>query len=507
MTFPTQALLLVGQPLTNTVTFLAPTSTFSVLADASSTTADPVPGNNANTQPTTVPADNLAPLAQNVVNTLQAPEGSTAAAPLPIRPLVATDADGTIASYTIAALPPPTQGVLYVFNGTTNVLLNTTNFPGLVLTPAQASNLRFDPAGTFIGNVFFNYFATDNAGAASAPALYTIPVGQDNNSFYAATPPRGGNSNQYQNNDVLAFLIDPNGALYNGSGLIYNASTGAQQPGTSNGLAPTGTNALLTPTSGPGSVAGPASNPTNALPPGTSLNPATGQIFVSNAALLPRVGVATPYTVNITTTDVFGGVTTQPVTFILGAYPLPVELISFAAKAVRNVDGQLNWRTASERNNDHWNIERSLNGRDFVKFAEVAGQGTKPAPTDYALTDANAAKLGATVYYRLQQVDTDGTTAYSPVQSVTFSKSAQPVIALFPNPATASTTLDLSALPTGTYTVTLTDLAGRLVRSFTTDGGLSRTLDVQELATGSYLLTVTGQGPDALHLVKRLTKE
>ena len=41
----------------------------------------------------------------------------------------------------------------------------------------------------------------------------------------------------------------------------------------------------------------------------------------------------------------------------------------------------------------------------------------------------------------------------------------------------------------------------------TTDGGLSRTLDVQELATGSYLVNVNGQGTDALHFVKRLTKE
>ena len=451
-----------------------------------------------------------APLARNVVNTLQAPEGNSATVPLPILPL-SGQAQGvaTLASYTILGLPLASQGVLYVFNGTTNVLLDATNFPGLVLTPTQAANLRFLPTGGYSGNATFLYLATDNAGTPSNAARYLVPVGPDVASAYATTPTKGG-STPYATNDVLAFVTDPNAAVYTPAGGLYNPTTGqlvGGGAGVSNGLPTSGTNALLTPTSGPGGVAGPSGNPTNALPPGTALNPATGQIFVSNAALLPRVGVATPYTVNITTTDVFGGVTTQPVTFILGAYPLPVELISFAAKAVRNLDSQLNWRTASERNNDHFDVERSLNGRDFVKFAEVAGQGTKTAPTDYALTDANAAKLGATVYYRLQQVDTDGTTAYSPVQSVTFSKSAQPVIALFPNPATASTTLDLSALPTGTYTVTLTDLAGRLVRSFTTDGGLSRTLDVQELATGSYLLTVTGQGPDALHLVKRLTKE
>ena len=507
--FPTQTSLVVGQPLTNTVTFLAPTTTFSVVADASSTTVDPVAGNSSATQPTTVPAANIAPVAQSIVNNLQEPEGSTAAAPLPILPLVGTDADGTIVNYIVAALPLTTQGVLYVWNGTANVPLNTTNFPGLELTPTQASNLRFDPAGSFIGNVFFNYTTTDNLGAVSAAALYTIPVGLDNNSFYAATPPKGGTPNQYQNNDVLAYLIDPNGAHYNGSGLIYNATTGAALIGTANGLPTSGTNALLA-SSGSGLV----SNPTNVLPPGTALNSITGLIYVSDRSMLPRVTVATTYSVNVVTTDVFGGTNVTTATFVLGAYPLPVELTVFAVKAVQNRDAALTWTTASEKNNDHFDVERSFDGQTFVNIGQVAGQGSKVTATNYALTDRNVApKATGLVYYRLWQVDADGTGNYSPVRTVVFTPAVTPTAAslsLYPNPAVMSTTLDLTALPVGQrYEVELTDMSGRLVARYQLEGGQTHPLDLTSLASGSYLVRVAGadaQGT-ARQFVKRLTKE
>ena len=173
-------------------------------------------------------------------------------------------------------------------------------------------------------------------------------------------------------------------------------------------------------------------------------------------------------------------------------------------------DGQLAWRTASERNADHWNIERSTNGRDFVKFAERAAQGTKTSPTDYALTDARIGQQFATVYYRLQEVDADGTTAYSPVQVVTFNKTTTPTpsFSLYPNPAVAEATLDLTALPTGTYRVTLVDMTGRLVQTLTLDAGLTHAVKLDHLASGSYLVLVQGTNEQAaLRLSQRLVKE
>jgi hypothetical protein len=98
--------------------------------------------------------------------------------------------------------------------------------------------------------------------------------------------------------------------------------------------------------------------------------------------------------------------------------PLPVELLAFTAEA-QQAAVALKWRTASEKNNDRFEVERSRDGHDFGRIATVAGQGTKASPTNYALLDEQLPGETRTLYYRLRQVDTDGTASYSPVRVVT----------------------------------------------------------------------------------------
>ena len=126
-------------------------------------------------------------------------------------------------------------------------------------------------------------------------------------------------------------------------------------------------------------------------------------------------------------------------------------------------------------------MERSLNGTDFVKISEVKGQGSKTTATEYALTDAGIGpKAKGLVYYRLKQVDADGTETYSPVRTVSFAAASAlaPAIGLFPNPATTGTQLDLSQLPTGRYEVSVLDATGRIVLNATLDAGLAHALDL-----------------------------
>ena len=458
---------------------------------------------------TTTPA-NQPPVAANVVNALQAPQGSTANQ-LFISPLQATDADGMVQTYQLAGTLPnaTTQGKLYYNNNADGVSGAFVALPiAQDLTPAQAAHLRFDPVTGYAGNVFFSYTATDNLGAVSNPALYTIPVGIDNASAYAYTPNKGG-STAYATGDVLAYVIDANGAKYNASGAMYDATTGKLSPvgSPSNGV----TSAVLTPTAGAGSAPAPAGNASNTLPTGVAINPATGQLYVQDASKLPAITTATTYSVNVTTTDVNGGLTTQLVQFTIGGYPLPVELTTFEAKAVQNRDGLLTWVTATEHNSDHFDLERSLDGQAFVKIGQVGGQGTKFSETHYTYTDAGIGRrVTGQVYYRLRQVDFDGTSAYSGVRVVTFTGNVAAAISLYPNPATASTTLDLTALPAAnTYQVLLLDATGRQVRSFAQAGSLAQRIDLSGLATGTYNVLVTGTQADGslLRQVFHLTKE
>ncbi len=494
ITFPTITSLQPGgaNSVTNSVIFTVPTgaTTFTVKGQVSATGDTAPSGNNVSSFTTTAPA-NLPPLAQDVVNYLQAPRGETAG-PLPIAPLQGTDIDGSIASFTVTQLPTAAQGLLYYLNGATLTLVAV----GQALTPSQAATLYFDPTPGYIGNVFFYFQATDNGNGTPANALssnvarYTIPVGQDNPSLYAALPTNPG---AYATNQTLANVFDNNGGKYTAAGAVDSGPNG-------NGLV----SAALTPTSGPGSAPAPSGNPGNALPPGTALDPATGRIYVSNPAQL----VPGTYTVNVTTVDLFGGTNTQPVTFVIGPYPLPVELLAFAAKAVQNADAALTWRTASERNSAYWSLERSADGKTFAAFARLDAQGNTSRPTDYRFVDRAAAQRGALAYYRLRQVDLDGRESLSPVQVVRFTGTLVPALGVYPNPATTSVSLDLSALPTGSYRLQVLDALGRTVRTQALPGGSNTPVNLANLATGQYLLQLSGQEANAgLVFRQRLTKE
>ena len=95
--------------------------------------------------------------------------------------------------------------------------------------------------------------------------------------------------------------------------------------------------------------------------------------------------------------------------------PLPVELLSFTAIR-RNDNVQLKWQTASETNNDFFNIERSEDGRHWQTLGKMDGAGNSSETLAYTWTDQSP--LRGLSYYRLKQVDFDGRYAYSWVRSV-----------------------------------------------------------------------------------------
>lgn len=92
------------------------------------------------------------------------------------------------------------------------------------------------------------------------------------------------------------------------------------------------------------------------------------------------------------------------------ATPLPVELTDFTGKRVQGVH-HLMWITRSELNNDYFEIQRSLDGESFVTIGRREGRGTTNETTDYTFVDEMP--LLGNNYYRLKQVDFDGTTSYS----------------------------------------------------------------------------------------------
>lgn len=109
---------------------------------------------------------------------------------------------------------------------------------------------------------------------------------------------------------------------------------------------------------------------------------------------------------------------------------LPVEFISFTGKA-NKTKVSLNWATATESNNSHFEVEHSLNGKDFKKIKEIKGAGTTQERQDYSYVYRQT--VGGLSYYRLKQVDYDGHFDYSEVISVIVN-APKAQYTLFPNP-------------------------------------------------------------------------
>jgi hypothetical protein len=117
---------------------------------------------------------------------------------------------------------------------------------------------------------------------------------------------------------------------------------------------------------------------------------------------------------------------------------LPIELVDFSAllKDSRTVD--LAWQTASEKDNDFFTIERSVDGENWAAIQEIDGAGNSTNLLNYATTDVVSEK--GIFYYRLKQTDFDGAYTYSDIRAVVVNQSSSKM-SVFPNPTNGSFTL------------------------------------------------------------------
>lgn len=109
---------------------------------------------------------------------------------------------------------------------------------------------------------------------------------------------------------------------------------------------------------------------------------------------------------------------------------LPIELLRFSATPV-DQGIELEWETATELNNSHFEIQRSADGRHYQTIGQVAGHGTTSEVISYSFLDNQP--LNGKNHYRLKQVDFDGSFEYSPVKQVELS--GQSHLIIYPNPA------------------------------------------------------------------------
>ena len=176
------------------------------------------------------------------------------------------------------------------------------------------------------------------------------------------------------------------------------------------------------------------------------------------------------------------------------AQPLPVELTDFEVKRGPNAV-YATWATASEHNSQRFVLERSLDGKQFIETGTLQAAGTSTTLRKYSLTDNQLPVNSTTLYYRLRQVDTDGSFRYSPVRSIVLPASAARLL-LFPNPAIGSQVTLAGTVP-GTL-VRVFDSMGRAMTTATADAAGTAALQLPAgLASGVYVVRA---GASALRL-------
>lgn len=174
--------------------------------------------------------------------------------------------------------------------------------------------------------------------------------------------------------------------------------------------------------------------------------------------------------------------------------PLPVELVNFDGMQVRN-ENILTWTTVSELNNDHFIVERSLDGQNWSAFDLISGQGTSNATTHYESIDSNPGQ--GTNYYRLRQFDTNGNISFSDVIAVIPNNNI--TVNLIPNPAQSNVVVN-----TNDYfnQIDIINMQGRVVKTQTFNAIRKASLDISDLDKGVYnVLVQTEKGSKIERLI------
>lgn len=201
------------------------------------------------------------------------------------------------------------------------------------------------------------------------------------------------------------------------------------------------------------------------------------------------------------TSGVFSGF--SPITFGSSTTnnPLPIELTNFSAK-VNNENIELSWTTLSEKNNSHFIIQRSIDMVNYDNIAWVNGAGNSTQALTYSYIDEQP--IIGTAYYRLLQVDFDGTFTLYDWTSVYYSNPEamdEPFdVKIYPNPGNQNDmTVKVTVKEIGTVDFEIFNVTGNKLyagKVLINNNNEQYQLDlstIQRLKSGIYLLNVIGK--------------
>jgi hypothetical protein len=169
------------------------------------------------------------------------------------------------------------------------------------------------------------------------------------------------------------------------------------------------------------------------------------------------------------------------VSFTPGTSTLPVKFTSFKANII-NKQTVLNWSTSSETNNKGFEIQKSMDGKNFETIGFVKGAGNTNTITKYSYQD----NYQSNTFYRLKQIDFDGKFEFTDIVVVK-DMEIEIEIQLTPNPFTNNIEINSDV---NILSAEIIDITGK-ARIAETINGMNATINTSDLSKGIYFVKIS----------------
>jgi len=221
-----------------------------------------------------------------------------------------------------------------------------------------------------------------------------------------------------------------------------------------------------------------------------------------------------PSDVSVSTSDYIVGVATDAngnsSEFTGTSQPLPVELAGFEGQRSGAESVTLQWRTLSETNNAGFEVQRAVgpaygsgdvstsdSEESWHTIARLDGAGATDQPQSYQFKDTDLPYAADRLSYRLRQIDTDGTEAFSEPITVTRRVTEAEILPVYPNPAQGQATVRFATPERQWVRIALYNLLGQRVQTVVdtnAEGSSEAQLNVSDLSSGTYFVRMQTVG-------------
>ena len=175
---------------------------------------------------------------------------------------------------------------------------------------------------------------------------------------------------------------------------------------------------------------------------------------------------------------------------------MPVEWVEFSGKHNgKNHTNELYWVTAAEINNDHFEVMRSIDGKNFEVIGTVKAAGNSHQMSYYNMVDNQLIDGEFTYYYQLRQIDFDGSSSLSDVITIRLDQQINRNVEMYPNPANELVNIRIDGKAGDQVKAHLMDNTGKLVTTMVntllSQNSEMFRFDVTALPSGVYMVNIS----------------